>query len=145
MTTARAYFAATNMHESMRGMSALAQLEVFYGEDDPSDADYIKRRKRRTSATYRRKRGQKVRVAKRPLGAHNTPCTGCSFAATCRAKALACNHFAEWAISKRPIPDGIKKLLPSKKWMALMTSSEHVEPLRAAYYEIVDKQTGDAQ
>lgn len=122
------------------GMGALATAAHFYGEADPSDYDYQLAVKKRNGLKWRRKRGQKPVVVS-PHRAHNPPCAGCPFEAKCKAQALACNHFAEWAVSKRPIVAGIKRLLPSKKWMALLAEAEDVTAVRKVYYAIIEKQT----
>lgn len=125
---------------SSPGLHPMEVLSLYYG-DESTEPEF----NRRAYATrLRRERGVKP-FERGDSGAYALPCKGCAFAQTCKEKELACNIFAEWSVSRRPIPSGIKQLLPSKKWMRLLSETEHLGPVRAAYYAVIEKQTGEAQ
>lgn len=127
---------------SVSGLHALDTLSLYNG-DGYDDPEVVSFNRRAYSERYRRAHGAKPFV-RGDSGAYNTPCKGCVFAQTCKEKELACNIFAEWSVSRRPIPPGIKQLLPSKKWMRLLSETEHLGPVRAAYYAVIEKQAGVA-
>lgn len=120
-------------------MTPIEAMSLYFGEDDArSDPELQRIRKNKQQMQRRRERGVGP-FAVSPFRSHTPPCAQCEFATLCREKALACNIFAEWTVSRREIPAGIKKLLPSKKWMRLLQETEHLGPIRVAYYS----QTGE--
>lgn len=126
---------------SVRGMHPMEAVSFFNsdGEGDPEASQILARERARRK---RRKMGKPLAVVGASRGReYSPPCSGCAFADHCKAKALACNHFAEWAVNKRPIPSGIKRLLPSRTWMRVMHEAETVEHVRVAYDSIVNRQT----
>jgi hypothetical protein len=130
---------------SAPGLSGLGVAAFYYGDVDPSDYDHQLAVKRLNANKHRRKRGQAVLVVKRHEAPYNPPCNGCSFKQVCQERALACNHFAEWSLSRRPISSGIKRLLPSKKWMRLIETSEKVKDIHDEYWNIISKQEDETR
>lgn len=127
---------------SVGGMHPMEALSLYNG-DGYDDPDVVAMKKRAYDKAWRLKNGVVPFDGESPA-AHTPPCKGCAFAQRCKEKELACNIFAEWSVSRRPIPDGIKKLLPSKRWMKLLSETEHLRPVRKAYYEVIERQTGQA-
>jgi hypothetical protein len=123
-------------------MHPLVTMGLYYGELDKDEYGYLQERQRATQTRVRRRKGIKPFAAS-PFRAHTPPCTNCEFKKLCEDKGLACNIFAEWTLSRREIPAGIKKLLPSKKWMKLTEQSEHLTPIRVAYYLQTGEKTAD--
>lgn len=128
------------------GLGATHPLDAFnfYYSDGSDDPELANERKRVIATRARRKAGMKP-FAQSLFRTQNPPCLKCEFHDVCKSRALACNVFAEWAISRRPVPKDIKRLLPSKKWMALLSQSDTLDPIRVAYYSIVNKQTGEVK
>lgn len=134
--------ALLNAGIAVAGMHPMEALSLYNG-DGYDDPDVVAYKDRAYQRRYRRSKGA-MPFVRGDSGAYATPCSGCAFVQLCKEKELACNIFAEWSVSRRPVPGDIKKLLPSKKWMRLLEETEHLGPVRAAYYEVIERQTGTA-
>lgn len=122
------------------GAHPLDTLSLYSG-DGYNDPEVIEHKRLAYAEKYRRAHGAEP-FERGDSGAYSLPCRGCVFEKTCKEKELACNIFVEWSVSRRPVPSGIKKLLPSKRWMRLLSQTEHLGPVRAAYREVIGIQTG---
>lgn len=125
------------------GMHPMDALSLYNG-DGYDDHEVVTYKARAYKERYRRAHGV-LPFERGDSGAYAPPCKGCVFAQTCKDRELACNVFVEWSVSRRPIPGGIKKLLPSKKWMLMLSQTEHLGPVREAYHAAIQKQTGVEQ
>jgi hypothetical protein len=128
---------------SVGGMHPLEAVSLYNGDPEFDAGKDAALKARRMRANARRRAAGIKPFAPSPFGAQNPPCRKCEFHDTCKSKAIACNIFAEWAISRRPVPKEIKRLLPSKKWMDLLSQADTLDPIRVAYYSIINKQTGE--
>jgi hypothetical protein len=126
------------------GMTIWESMSLYHGEDDARNDPELQNIRKNAMQTRRRREAGVQPFAVSAFRGHTPPCDQCEFASLCREKALACNIFAEWTVSRREIPAGIKKLLPSKKWMRLLQETEHLGAIRVAYFsQLAVKQTDE--
>lgn len=125
---------------SVGGMHPMEALSLYNG-DGWGDEEVAGIRSRAAQTRERRARGV-LPIDRSGTPAHNPPCNGCAFERTCAERALACNIFAEWTVSRRPTGKGIKQLLPSKKWLRLLEDTENLRLIRSEYRAAISKMEG---